>query len=45
MTKRLACSFAAGFLVVTIAFVVVSLLVMDGLDDPVPGWLSDGGGR
>ncbi|MDT0380983.1 hypothetical protein RM572_19695 [Streptomyces sp. DSM 42041] len=42
--KRLAWTFAAGFLMVTVSFAVVSLLVMDGLDEPIPGWLSDRGG-
>jgi hypothetical protein len=43
--KKYLWSFLAGFLVVAIAFAVVSAMVLDGLEEPVPGWLSDSGGR
>jgi hypothetical protein len=43
--KKFVWSFLAGFLVVAVAFAVVSVMVLNGLEDPVPGWLSDSGGR
>lgn len=43
--KKLAWTFTAGFLATLIAFAVLSAVVMKGLEEPVPGWLSDSGGR
>lgn len=43
--KKYVWSFLAGFLVIVIAFAVVSVMVLNGLEEPVPGWLSDSGGR
>lgn len=41
--KNLKWSFLAGFLLTLIAFAVVSVLIFNWLDEPVPGWLSDSG--
>ncbi|MEU8568775.1 hypothetical protein AB0C51_10485 [Streptomyces pathocidini] len=41
--KKLKWSFLAGFLLTLIAFAVVSVLVLDWLAEPIPGWLSDSG--
>jgi hypothetical protein len=44
LMKSYVWSFLAGFLVVVAAFIAVSAVVMDGLDDhPIPGWLSESG--
>lgn len=42
--KNLKWSFLAGFLLTLIAFVVVSVVIMNWPDEPIPGWLSDQGG-
>ena len=42
--NKLVWSFLAGFLVTVIAFAVVSVIVLNGLEEPMPGWLSDTGG-
>jgi hypothetical protein len=41
--KSLKWSFLAGFLLMMIAFGVVSWAILDMLSEPVPGWLSDSG--
>lgn len=41
--NKLVWSFLAGFLVTVVAFAVVALIVMNGLEEPIPGWLSDSG--
>ena len=42
--NKLVWSFLAGFLVTLIAFAVVSVIVLNGLEEPMPEWLSDTGG-
>jgi hypothetical protein len=41
---KLKWSFLAGFLLTLIAFAVVSVMILNWLDDPIPGWLSETGG-
>lgn len=38
-------SFLAGFVLTVAAFLVVSAVIMHWLEQPVPGWLTDPGGR
>lgn len=41
--KNLKWSFLAGFLLTLIAFAVVSVMILNWLEGPIPGWLSDSG--
>lgn len=43
--KNLKWSFLAGFLLTLIAFVVVSVMILNWLEEPIPGWLGNTGGR
>lgn len=41
--KNLKWSFLAGFAVTLIAFVVYSVIILNWLDGPIPGWQSGTG--
>ncbi len=41
--KNLKCSFLAGFLLTLIVFAVLSVMILNWLEEPIPGWLSDSG--